>query len=255
MSFVGSALAMAGATVVSGLIGANANKNAAKQNANAQKAGINAQREMFDKQVELQAPFREGALKAQNRLLTLLGLNTNKYSSLYGTANHDFGMEDFQVDPGYQFRLTEGLKALDRQAAARNGLISGHALKAAERYGQDMGSQEYQNAFNRYQINRANKLQPLQSMMGIGQTATNALSGAAQQYGNAMQTGYNNIGSGYANATTANANLLNNSISSYMNYSQNQNMLKQLYGNGGAGGGFGGNGYVDASNYIDLGTT
>lgn len=73
------------------------------------------------------------------------------------SAFKDFTMSDFQEDPGYGFRLKEGLKAVDSQAAARGGLISGGALKASQRYGQDMASQEYQNAFNRYQGQRAFK--------------------------------------------------------------------------------------------------
>ncbi len=104
----------------------------------------------------------------------------------YGKYARDFSMSDFEQDPGYAFRLSEGQKALDRQAAARGGLISGGALKAAERYGQDMGSQEYANAFTRYQTNRANQLQPLQSLAGVGQTAANTLSNAAGNYGTNM---------------------------------------------------------------------
>jgi hypothetical protein len=69
----------------------------------------------------------------------------------------NFGAADFQADPGYNFRLSEGLKALDRQAAARGGLMSGAALKAAGRYGQEAASQEYGNAFNRFQTNRASQ--------------------------------------------------------------------------------------------------
>ena len=49
----------------------------------------------------------------------------------YGKYARDFSMKDFTVDPGYAFRMNEGLKSLDRQAAARGGLISGGALKAA----------------------------------------------------------------------------------------------------------------------------
>jgi len=107
----------------------------------------------------------------------------NTLSPNYGKYARDFSMQDFQIDPGYAFRMSEGLKSLDRQAAARGGLISGGALKAAQRYGQDMGSQEYQNAFNRYQVNRANQLNPLQSITGAGQTATNQLASAAGNYG------------------------------------------------------------------------
>jgi hypothetical protein len=73
-----------------------------------------------------------------------------------GEFARPFTMDQFQADPGYAFRLSEGQKALERQAAARGGLISGSALKAASRFGQEMGSQEFQNAFARAQTERAN---------------------------------------------------------------------------------------------------
>jgi hypothetical protein len=95
----------------------------------------------------------------------------------FGRYARDFSMQDFEQDPGYAFRMSEGLKALDRQAAARGGLISGSALKGAQRFGQALGSQEYGSAFDRYQINRANQLNPLMSITGYGQTATNTLGG------------------------------------------------------------------------------
>ena len=63
-------------------------------------------------------------------------------SADFGKYARDFSMADFQADPGYAFRLSEGQKALERQAAARGGLISGAALKAAQRYGQDAASQD-----------------------------------------------------------------------------------------------------------------
>jgi hypothetical protein len=64
-------------------------------------------------------------------------------------ATFQFRAEDLQADPGYGFRLSEGLKALERSAAARGGLLSGGTGKALTRYGQDMASQEFGNAFNR----------------------------------------------------------------------------------------------------------
>jgi len=99
-------------------------------------------------------------------------------------------MDQFKADPGYAFRLSEGQKQLERTAAARGGLLSGGALKAATRYGQDMGSQEYMNAFNRYQTERAARLQPLQSLTGMSQTTANTL-------GNAGQTMASNVGNAY----------------------------------------------------------
>jgi hypothetical protein len=175
-----------------------------------------AQERMFDKQTELQAPWRQAGEQALNKL-TPLALNYEK-----------FGMDQFQQDPGYAFRLSEGQKALDRQAAARGGLISGSALKAATRYGQDMGSQEYTNAFNRYQTERAAQLQPLQSLAGVGQTSANTLSNAAGALGAAESA--NAIGAGNARASSyvGQANAMSQGLGSYLNYSQNQNLLNSL---------------------------
>jgi hypothetical protein len=141
------------------------------------------QREQYQKQLELQKPFYDVGVNALPELV-----KASKYTN--------FGPQQFQQDPGYAFRLKEGQQALDRSAAARGGLISGGALKAAQRYGQDMGSQEYMNAFNRYQTERAARLQPLQSLTGMSQTTANTLgtagSNMAGNIGNAyMQQGVN----------------------------------------------------------------
>jgi hypothetical protein len=312
------------AIVASSIMGSDAAGDAASAQAGASAASTAAQERMFNKQVELQAPFREAGLTAQNRLLSLLGLSSGKTYDQYraellpqytttapassslrtgifgspafgllsdealiglspGTAGkptldalrqvsvpfgasggssgstsvneaaldaairarmaedanapkaadfgkyaRDFNMSDFEADPGYAFRLSEGQKALDRQAAARGGLISGSALKAATRYGQDMGSQEYTNAFNRYQTNRANQLQPLQSLAGVGQTATNTLTGAAGNLGAAQGANLINAGNAAAAGYVGQANAINQGLSTYMNYNQNQGLLNAL---------------------------
>jgi hypothetical protein len=92
-------------------------------------------------------------------------------------------MSDFQVDPGYAFRLSEGQQAIDRSAAARGGTQSGAALKAAARYGQNMGSQEYGNAYERYNTNRTNRLAPLGSIATMGANAATNSATAAGDYG------------------------------------------------------------------------
>lgn len=193
----------------------------AQENAAAQSAAV--QREMFNKQVELQAPFREAGLTAQNRLLDYLGLSSNANAPGYGSLNQSFGMDQFTADPGYAFRLSEGMKGLNAQAAARGGLISGGALKAAQNYGQQAGSQEYQNAFNRYQTERAAKLNPLQSLMGAGQSGANTLTSAAgnlgQGLGQAAVAGGNAQAGNYLNQANTINNALNQGVSAY---SQNQ---------------------------------
>ncbi len=174
---------------------AGAVTDAANIGANASAAATAAQERMFNQQMALQEPWRQAGQTALNQLAPL-------------AANYQkFGMDQFQQDPGYAFRLSEGQKALDRSAAARGGMISGSALKAAQRYGQDMGSQEYTNAFNRYQTERNAMLNPLQSLAGVGQTAANQMSSAASNYG----TNMGNLALG-AGATAGNAAIAQGNI-------------------------------------------
>ncbi|CAB4177515.1 hypothetical protein UFOVP1010_1, partial [uncultured Caudovirales phage] len=207
-----------------------------------------------------------------NRLLTLLGLNpmdaavygtkgadgtstlpqglsVDPNSPDYGKYARDFSMADYQADPGYAFRLKEGLKALDAQAAARGGMISGAALKAAGRYGQDYASNEYANAFNRYQTNRSNQLAPLQSLMGVGQTATNATSNAAGAYGAAAGSNALQAGNALASGQVGSANAWNSALSGV-----GKAFNSSTYGGGGYGGGYGYNG-VGSGSMSDLQNT
>ena len=193
---IGGAAALGGAA-----IGAYGSSKAAKAQARAAQQGIEAQERMLERQIGLQEPFRQAGLGAQNQLLTLLGLPGGAAGTAeYGAAAQPFSMNKFEADPGYGFRMSEGMKALENSAAARGGLLSGSTLKGVSRFGQDLASQEYQNAFNRYQIERDARLNPLQSMMGSGQTATNQLTGAMGQTGQGIAQGYGNLGQARASA-------------------------------------------------------
>ena len=121
---------MAAAVIGSSLIGAYSSNKAAKAQTAAANRAADLQQQQYEQTRTDQAPYREAGYNALNKLIPM-----SDYTK--------FGMDQFQADPGYAFRLSEGQKALDRSAAARGGLISGSALKAASRYGQEMGSQEY----------------------------------------------------------------------------------------------------------------
>ena len=220
---------VAGAIVVSSVMGSQASKSAAKTQAGAAAEATAAQERMFERQVELQEPFRKAGMAGQNRLMQLLGLGEDKTAADYGKyASAEFGMDKFTADPGYAFRVSEGMKALDRTAAARGGLISGAALRGATRYGQEMGSQEYQNAFNRYQTSRANTLNPFQSLAGVAQSSANTLTGAAGQLG--QQMGSNIIGAGNAAAAgqVGAANAISQGVGQGINFYQGQQYLNRL---------------------------
>ena len=158
-AIAGSAAVGAAASIFGAKKQSDAAKDAAKAQTKATKATIAAQERALERQIGLQEPFRETGVNAL---------------ADYGTASQytPFGMAQFQADPGYQFRMSEGLKALERSAASRGLLESGGTLKDITRFGQDLASQEYTNAFQRYLTERQARLQPLEYRIGIGTTAT-----------------------------------------------------------------------------------
>lgn len=175
------------ASTVGNLYGASQNREAASRASDAatraNEESMVFQREMLDRQLGLTAPYREAGTTAQNRLMELLGIGGKTGGADYGKYGRDFSMADFVTDPGYNFRLTEGQQAIDRSAAARGGTQSGAALKAAARYGQDMGSQEYGRAYDRYNTNRSNQLAPLGSIATMGANAATNSATATGNYG------------------------------------------------------------------------
>jgi hypothetical protein len=217
---------VAGATVVGSLIGAKASKSAASTQAAAAEQASDLQREIFQQTRADQEPWRQAGVNA-------LGVMQSTAGNV--PAAFKFGAGDYQADPGYAFRLSEGQKALDRQAAARGGLISGGALKAAQRYGQEMGSQEFGNAYNRAltsygtDVARENQLYNRQAALaGIGQTSTNLVGQAGQNYA----TNVGNLMTGGAAAQAAGqvgvANALTGGMGTYLNYTQNNALLEAL---------------------------
>lgn len=237
MSFVTAAMIGAGASLVGGYMASKGAGDAARTQADAAVRAAQIQKEMFDEQQRLSAPYREAGVTGQNRLMELLGLGGNTGAEGYGRYSKDFGMSDFQADPGYAFRLSEGQKALDRQAAARGGLISGGALKAATRYGQDMGSQEYGNAYNRYQTNRTNQLAPLGSLMSSGQAAAAGAAANAGTYGanagNLTMQGGQAIAAGQLGQGNTFNNAINSAATAYQNQTNFNNYLASQRGGGG----------------------
>jgi hypothetical protein len=108
-----------------------------------------------------------------------------------------------QLDPGYQFRMNEGMNTLENSAAARGGLMSGNFLKNSQRFGQDYASNEYQNAFNR-----------LAALSGVGQSQAGSIANLGSNYASQAGQGMQRIGdaraSGYAARANANTGLINN---------------------------------------------
>jgi hypothetical protein len=196
MSYLPSGISPSTAlTIGSSLIGAAGSMGAANSMSKANQSIADSNYRIFQEQKALQEPWRAAGIEALNKL---------RSPDMQFTP---FSADKFQADPGYAFRLSEGIKGLNNTAAARGGLLSGGTLKATERYAQGLASQEYQNAYNRYNTDYSMRLGPLQTLAGYGQGATNNLTNTTAAYGANQADTLANTGniraSSYLNATDA----------------------------------------------------
>jgi hypothetical protein len=133
------------------------------------------------------------------------------------------------AEPGYGFRLGEGMKALERLQASRGNLLSGGAMKAGQRFAQDLASEEYGKSFNR-----------LANIAGIGQTAASQAGTAGQNYagqaGELGMQGANALVSGRIGRTSAYTSGAKGAINALQGYQAQQrqdqllNRMLDIYG-------------------------
>jgi|GEM_PF-540357 len=149
-------------------------------------------------------------------------------------ANLDFSQQAFEASPGYQFRLDEGNKAMERMASARGMRFSGAAAKDAMRFGQGIGSQEYGNFVGREtdQFNRSygvyqDQMNAMRGLAGTGQNATQAQISAGNNYasgvsanafnrGNAQAQGAIGVGNAFAGGINNMSNIYGMANSGYL---------------------------------------
>ena len=230
----GVATAIAGSAVVGAYAaskGADKQAKAAGQASDAQvqanRETIEFQKEVFDQQREDNAPWREIGAES------LKELRAGVESGDFNTGDFNF---QFKADPGYQFRKQEGINALDASASARGRLQSGAQARAVTRYGSDLASQEYGNAFNRaateYQLDASNKnarFNRLATLANVGQVANQAdqaartnmannVTQATQATGNALAQGAINQGNARASAYQGTAQSLNQGAQNFLLY-------------------------------------
>jgi hypothetical protein len=229
-------------------LGAAVSSRAGKKQAGAIEESANLQADAARESLELQdRMYREGVQRQQpyyqagvNALAQLTGRT--------GTmpAAFQYRPEQLTTDPGYGFRLQEGMKALERSAAARGGLLGGATGKALTRYGQEMASQEYGNAYNRalteYNALRAREAEEFNRLSGIagtGGTTAQQINAAGQQYGSAagnlgigaaqaMGQGMTGAAQARGSAYMGGVNALTGGLGTYLSYQQNQNLVNQL---------------------------
>ncbi len=111
----------------------------------------------------------------------------------------------FQTSPGYQFRVQEGVNALDKSAAAKGLLFSGAQSKALTNFGQNIASEEFNNFANR-----------LASLAGIGQTSVNQSGVIGANFANASSNLMENAGLARASGYVGSANALTGGMQNFL---------------------------------------
>ena len=153
--------------------------------------GEAAGREFYGQGVGFQQPYMRAGAGATNQLASLYGPG--------GEYMRQPTLEELQMDPGYAFRLQQGERTLQSTLGSSGMRGSGAALKAATRYGQEAGSQEYQNAYARFMANREQAARGLQNLAGTGAGAAGVASGLAGQTGTNLMANRFTTGSNLGN--------------------------------------------------------
>jgi len=187
----GAALLGAGETIVAGSAASHAQQKS-------DQAAINEQQNEYNQTRADYAPWRTAGSNALTAVQQAYGLIPS--SKPYG---------GFTTSPGYQFRVDQGIQAIDRGAAARGALTSGGTVKEEQRYGDNLAGSE----FNNYTSN-------LENIAGLGEGATSgtaaAGSSAASNISNLLIASGNARASSYANMASGVNSGINNVMSAYL---------------------------------------
>jgi len=207
----------------SALLGAGASLSAGNMQSKAAKRASDMQMQMYGQTRTDLAPWREAG---QASLAQLRGLTTGPNAPLL----RPFTMQDFQESPAYQFNLGEGLKAINKGAAARQRYYAPATLQDIAKYSQGLASNEFQNSYNMFRDNQGDVFERLFGMSGMGQNAA-AMTGSAgvasaRGAGDAVMGGANARAAGMvgaANAVTGAAGDI------YNNYLMNRILTRGTY--------------------------
>lgn len=212
-------MAMAGGSLLSGLLGSSAASKAADQQAQSAQDQLKWNKNVYADQKAMFAPWLQAGQQGQQA-----------YNSLLGLGQAPAGFQGYQQSPGYQFQLDQGLDAAKSAAAMHGGTMSGATMQSLNNYGQGVANQDYQTYLNR-----------LQGIGAQGQQAAGMQSGAAQQYGQNGLSAMGSMGDARAAGTIGGYNALMGGVNSaiqgygYMQGSGQGNTLSGLFSNWGYG--------------------
>lgn len=168
------------------------------------------QREAAQQQRTDLAPYTAAGLQSLPAAQNLLGLNGPEYAAQ--------AMGNFQQNPGYQYQLSEGLRAVDSGAAARGMLRSGATMKAEQTLGANLANQSFDTYYNR-----------LMGLTQIGQNSAAGVGAAGIQTANSQANVLGNMAQTAASAGSAQASIYGNTASALGSVA-NQGIQNYQYG-------------------------
>lgn len=181
---VAAGIGVAG-TVASTVIGSRAAKKAGKAQARAAESSAAIEARQFEQTRADLAPWRKVGEQALYQYADILGVPRPG-----GPPPGAPDRSAFFKSPGYEFRLSEGIKAVERSAASRGSLQSGATMKAIQRYGEGLASSEYNSYLGRL-AGLAGTGQQVVTQTGVLGAQSAAGQGAAiQNAGAARASGY-----------------------------------------------------------------
>lgn len=175
-----AAVAVGGASLLSGLIGGSASEKAAQQQAQAEEQALQQQMSIFNRIQGNEQPFIAGGQNAQSQLNFLLGEGTpgvggtasGSSGGAFGSLNQPFTADTFKsLSPAYQFQLQQGGQGTLNQGASAQGAESGSALSGLQSYNQQFANTSFNNAFNQYQTQQNNIFGRLSNLATLGANA------------------------------------------------------------------------------------
>lgn len=216
-----------GTSLINGVLGSSASRNAANAQLASTEAGNAILRNMFNTNRNDMEPWRQAGTFALSRLVSGLGPNGDLY--------RDFTKADMEADPvyasGLEFGRDEGRKAIERRALAGGGFDSGATLKALTRFANDYGSTKGNESFNRYQTQQGNRYNRLAGLAGTGQNSVNQVAALGTNMAN--QVANNTVSGGNARAASivGGTNAITGGLSSFINNMNQEDLLKTYFAN------------------------
>ncbi|MDO5051207.1 MAG: DNA transfer protein p32 [Moraxella equi] len=216
---LGSILGGVASSLLGGVLGNRENRKATQAQVDSADKASQVQKEQYERLHADLEPYRQAGGTA---LAQMMGKMTPD-----GYFNQTYQGQDIYNDPSYNFRLQQGLGAVEQSRASQGGLLSGATLKALNNYAQDYTSQEYQNAYNRFNADQTNQYNRLSNLIGMGQNASvqqgNAGMQTAQAVANNTMMGANAYANGRINQGNNWANMLGELGTFAQSYYENKN--------------------------------